>query len=200
LGLSIAAAFGVATQAVHSQSEQPVVRIIAPEDPVSVDTEELEVKVEVDGVENLGAFSFAVSYDPDVVEARDIQRGSFLGTSGREVNCNPPNFQSGEARLTCVTLRPDPPQGAEGSGELGTVFFNVVGEGESPLTLSVVELTTPIGEEIVSTSVDANVTVESSGSTQWWLWAIGGVVVVAVVVGVVFALSRLRRRSSMSSA
>jgi hypothetical protein len=176
-----------------AQDDQPLVRVLSPKAPIPPGAAEVRIPIQIEGVEDLGAFTFVLEYDADVLDASDIERGSFLASSGREVLCDQPIFQSEGVRLTCVTLRSEPARGADGTGELAVVIFTTKEKGESPLTLSLVQLTNPSGVQIPSSSVDGSVRIESSGDSMLWLWLTFGAVALAVLVVASVVVLRARR-------
>ncbi len=187
-----------------AQSDQPLLRVIAPEG-ATVGDKDVVVQVQVENVTNLGAFQFQLKYDPDVLQvAKDgatdkpmIQRGDFLGSSGREVVCDDPVSQAGVLRVVCITLRPEP-KGPDGSGTLSTIIFEAVGKGATELTLDRVQLTDPEAKVFEGTQIQAG-TLEVAGksSFNWMLWGpIIGVIALAVVAGGAFAATRVRGKGA----
>jgi len=124
---------------------------------------EFSVDVVVDEVSNLGAYEFTLVFDPNIVALMGISNGSFLGSTGRTVNCLDPTLGVGSVRLVCTTLGPAP-GGPNGSGVLATVRLLALAEGSSPLHLQDVTLADIGGTSIPSTVQDGAVTV-SSGPT-----------------------------------
>ena len=134
----------------------------------------------------------------DEAGAPMIQRGDFLGSTGREVACPDPVSQpeSGVLRMLCVTLRMEP-AGPDGAGTLATVTFRAVGSGTTDLALSDVRANEPDATEITPVSVQSGVLkVAGSGGFNWLIWGpVIGVVAVVVVGGGAFAAMRLRSGS-----
>ncbi len=119
------------------------------------------VDVVVDNVSNLGAYDFTLGFHPSVLSLVDVDNGPFLGSTGRSVQCLPPQLEPDSIRFHCVTLGAQPP-GPNGSGVLSTVTFQAVGTGTSFLDLGGVVLLTPSGaridvESVVDGSVSASI-------------------------------------------
>ena len=198
-GLSLFALAVVGSGAVGAQTEDLLFKVVAPESVKKGD--DVIVQIEVENAKNLGSFQFQLAYDPDVLQvALDpqgtkplIERGDFLGSSGREVTCPDPESQPGVLRMVCVTLRMEP-AGADGAGTLATVTFNAVGSSSTDLTLDRVKATNPDATEITPIQVQsAALRVKGSGGLNWVLWApIIGIVALVVIGGGAFAAMRLR--------
>jgi cohesin domain-containing protein len=201
---TLAAAFIVAALAFASAVSGPAtvlaqeaaqISIRAPEEKVKNDVDEFIVPVEIAGAENLGAFLFYLTYDSQVVAVKDVRPGPFLGSSGREVSCDPPVLQDGEVRYFCVTLRPAP-AGADGGGVLAEVVFEPKDGGTTQLEITRAQITDPAGVVLDHTTTAATLEVaEGSSFAIWWLILIGvaGGVIVLVVFEVVRRWMKSRR-------
>ncbi len=168
--------------------EEAQITVRAPEDEVDHNADEIIVPVEITGVENLGAFLFVMTYDSAVATVKDVRVGPFLGSSGREVNCDPPVLQDGEFRYFCVTLRPTP-AGAEGSGVLAEVVFEPNEGGITELTITRVQITDPTGAELPSGATGATLRVEEASGFPLLL-VIGIGVGAGIVLLVAFEVAR----------
>jgi hypothetical protein len=185
---------------VVAQSDQPLVKVVAPES-AKVGDADIVVQIQVENVKNLGSFEFLLKYDPDILAVANdaatnlplIQRGDFLGSSEREVVCDDPVSQAGVLRMVCITLRPEP-AGPDGGGTLAEVTFEAVGKGSTELSLDKVQLTDP--EATVFDAIqlqNATLSVSGGSSVNWVLWgSIIAVVVVVVLAGGAFAATRAR--------
>lgn len=118
---------------------------VAPGDTFSVD-------VTVSSVANLGAFEFVFDYNdsqPFFLELVSVNPGTFLGSTGRPVVCQPPNVTVLTVRYGCASLGSG--AGPSGSGTLATLTFRAVDFGIMPLFgVSAAELTTPLADPIVT--------------------------------------------------
>jgi hypothetical protein len=197
--LSVVAVFVAAHTA---ESQGTVVRLEVPSESLKVDGEAFSVDVIVNDVANLGSFQLALTYDPGVIEFQDVKEGPFLGSSGRRVECLPPDTTAGSVGFLCVTLGATP-DGPSGSGVLATLTFQPVGAGTSPLHFSILVLTDPPASRLPADTEDASVRVEQpgGGGIRWALWGpvIGGIAAVLVVAGAGAWYARrrwLRQRST----
>ena len=201
---AVIAAFAAITAAgtARGQDATPVVSAEAKE--TEQDGKKLiQVDVNVEGVTDLGAFEFIMTFTGDVIEVERnergeyrIERGEFLGSSDREVLCLDPTIEPNALRYTCTTLGDTPRAGAEGEGRLATVFFAVKGDGESNLQFSRARLLTPPGDEMDATWQSGVITVEDESETNWVVYAIIAGAVAAGVVVVVAAFALLQRSRS----
>jgi general secretion pathway protein D len=161
----MAAAFGLITLTVASRAEAQgtKVRLEVPSGDVGVEDPPFTIDLVVEDVANLGAFQFELRFDPSVLGFVEIERGPFLGSSGRRVECLDPRVTSESVRLTCVTLGAMP-RGADGSGVLVTVTLDPAGPGTSLLRLDDVILTHPDGQPIPIAIEHASINVVPPGT------------------------------------
>ncbi len=117
------------------------------------------VNVVVDNVVNLGAYQFTIGFDPAILNYVSLQNGSFLGSSGRAVNCDPPVLKPDSASMVCRTLGATP-EGPSGTGVLATATFLPVNTGIALIDLRGVILTNPMGVGIPAGEQDGSVAVE----------------------------------------
>ena len=194
---------------------------VAPEQPVP-DGEEFQIRVLVDNVEHLASFDVQVSYDPDLVEPvgaeqatpaptpEDIEGlaqveniGAFLESSARgpSINCAAPSpfFRGSSVTFTCATFDLpvclDGPEGATGSGELGSIRFRVKGDGGTA-TFALVRSTLVLDDIVPCDPVDGDsvaiehtrggpVSVEVEGGGGGLSGVLIGVIIAVVVVVVI---------------
>lgn len=182
--------------------------VIAPPEELEQDATGIVVEVRASNADNLAAFAFQLEYDSEILEvATDpetqqpmIQRGDFLGSTGREVACNEPASQPGVLRLECVTLRLEP-EGPDGDGLLATITFNAVGSGTSPLTLDRVQANNPDATVIDPIAVQSSqVSVKGDAGINWLLW--GGIIAIGAIaaIAVAFGAMKLRTRGGPPTA
>ena len=193
--LVIALALFVAMNAVprgQAQDAETVVEAVPQQKSVAKD-KDVDVEIRVRNASNLGAFSFVLSVDPNVMKPVSVDKTDFLSTSGREISCPvPPTIDSASALYTCVTLRPTP-DGVDGDGTMAIVRLHSVGKGTSELAHNHVKLTHPDGEELPSTTSDGSIRVASSGwftGTRVAIIVAIAAVIVALVTGGLLLLRR----------
>jgi hypothetical protein len=112
----------------------------------------------VDGVANLGAYEFTLTFDPSLASFVGVSNGTFLGSTGRAVNCLGPFVGAGSVRFGCVTLG-DEPAGPSGTGLLARVRFSGLAPGTSALDLTKVVLTDVSGTPLSHSDQDGDVTI-----------------------------------------
>jgi hypothetical protein len=108
---------------------------------------------------NVGAFEFELAFDSELLEFSSATTGAFLASTGRPVQCLPPQVGAALARITCVTLGPPPPAGASGTGTLATVQFVARALGSGTISLINTALLTPDAVGIEHTSSEASVSI-----------------------------------------
>lgn len=182
--------------------------VVAPPEELDQGATGIVVEVRASNADNLAAFAFQLEFDAEILEvAIDpetqqpmIQRGDFLGSTGREVACNEPASQPGVLRLECVTLRLEP-AGPDGDGLLATITFNAIGSGTSPLTLDRVQANNPDATVIDPIAVQSSqLSVKGDAGINWLLW--GGIIAVGAIaaIAVAFVAMKLRTRGGPPAA
>jgi len=116
-----------------------------------------KVTVAIENVANLGGYEFELAYDPMVVHVQEISLGPFLGSSGRQVQPLGPEIdnQRGWAHFGALSTGSAP--GATGSGKLAIIALLPRAEGDSPLDLQNVKLSTPDGHPLSADVQDGKV-------------------------------------------
>jgi hypothetical protein len=151
--------------------------------------ERVRVDVLVTGVEDLGAFEFVLAFDGTLlaVEEDAVVEGAFLGSSGRDATCLPLAVDPNAVRYECVTFGSQPRQGASGEGVLGTLYFELKGEGDAVLQFTRAQLSNPEGRPIPSRWTEGEIRVNGGSDNVIWPWlagGAGGLALVAVAAGV----------------
>ena len=122
------------------------------EDPSLIPSSSFAINVTIVNATNLFSFEFRLSYSPEIIEATEIQEGTFLNSTGttsilkNEIN-NTLGFVLFSVGLTA-------PPGANGNGILSTIVFQVLANGTSTLTLSDIVLKDPDDQVLTFTKTD----------------------------------------------
>jgi hypothetical protein len=116
------------------------------------------VDIVVDRATNLGAYEFTLSFDPSLASLVGVTNGTFLGSTGRSVNCLGPFLGAGSVRFGCVTLG-DEPGGPSGTGLLARLKFSGLAPGTSALDLTRVVLTDISGMSLSHSDQDGDVVI-----------------------------------------
>jgi hypothetical protein len=205
-GLAAVALALAALTAAGAQSDDVTIAIVGPESVEEAGDEEAPEPARFDVVvrntTELGAFQFILAFDPDYFDYDSAERGDFLGSTGRDVQCDEPQTDVGAVRIVCVTLG-ELPEGATGEGTLYTVLLRPKATGDTQLSLARVQLSDPPGEEIQTTTEPFAVQVESpSSGIDWMIWGpvIGGVVLLILLLVAVMVMLTRRGRDASASA
>ena len=114
------------------------------QDPSMVPGTQFTIDLCVDYVDKLWAYQFTMSWDPDVLHGVSFENGPFLESNGGNALVVPPpdggefNNTLGTLSLGGAALYPVtkfPTGGSDEYGPLGSVTFEVVGVGSTPMTL-----------------------------------------------------------------
>jgi hypothetical protein len=123
--------------------------------------QQFTVDLRVSNVTNpggLGGYQFTLQFDPSIVSYVGVSDGSFLGSTGSDIECQSPTTDVGMVSFVCNTPGSES-QRPSGSGQLARATFQTIGEGFSPLDLSGVILVDPPGEYITAGVADGSVSV-----------------------------------------
>ncbi len=112
----------------------------------------LDVPVMTHNICDLGGFQITLGYDASQLTFSQAHEGTFLGSTGRTVQCTSPQALPNAVRFNCVTLAPPPPDGASGEGMLATFSFVPNHTGSTPLTLGEAILVKPNADAILATT------------------------------------------------
>jgi general secretion pathway protein D len=91
------------------------------------------VPISVVNASRLSTVTFAITFDPAVLQIRTVQEGSFMRTGGANATFT---NQVSNGRVDITIVRAADATGASGTGLLGAVLFDAVGPGTATLTLS----------------------------------------------------------------
>jgi len=180
----------------------PTVRVEPPPGPVAPGSE-FTTNVLIENAKDVTAFQFDLTYDPDVLEIKDMKLGPFLGSSGRAPQPLGPRLEPGRGVVGGFTLGADKP-GASGDGVLVIVTWKAKAAGTSQVSLSRLQVAGTLGSEIqsqVGEPIEIVVATGAGGETPAgeqpapFLGGSGLLVIVAVAVLIVIALVVILRRA-----
>jgi hypothetical protein len=183
-------ALGALTDTARAGTDEarPVVSAEAYDDELEGE-EAVRVDVLIEGADDVGAFEITLAYtEPGFDVAPDsIQRGPFLGSSGREVLCDEPRITAGTIQYACVTLGSEPLEGASGAGLLASAYFVRVPdfEGERDISLANARLNRPMSDEIDVDVRTGGIELPSDGGLNAAIVIVVVLVVVAVLGGAI---------------
>jgi hypothetical protein len=161
----------------------------------------IAVPITVRDAQDLGGFQFVLAFDGNILTATGMNKGDFLGSSGREVLCPDPVIETNAIRVSCVTLGQEPAKGADGAGVLATLTFRKGGHGSTALKINSVKLVHPNANEIIPAAIENGVYSDPGSGVlhAWWFWLVIGVAVVTVVAAGAGRVLLARRRAVHST-
>jgi len=134
---------------------ETVVRI-APNTQQVVQGTDVVFDINIDSVTDMGAYSFIVEYDPDLLSFINVANSPFLGSTGGTVLCVGPDVDPvlGTLEFGCIATGAT---GVTGSGTLATIRLGTSCFGSSELTLSSADVADSVGLPIVTSAHNASV-------------------------------------------
>jgi hypothetical protein len=114
---------------------------------------EVKASIWVRGVEGLGAFRVQISDSSSSATLTYVVQGSFLGSTGREVDCDPAEYLMNTATLLCLTLGAQPSSGASGEGELIQLTFKTSERAPFEVRIDEIEIVSPDGFSLATAQV-----------------------------------------------
>jgi len=151
------------------------------------------INISISDVANLWSWKVRLNWNPGVLNFINITEGPFLKDFGATLFPPPPQ-RSGYLTEVSDTLLEN--ASASGSGLLATVTFQVVGSGQSDITLTETELLQPITgqppthQQINNTVANGELVVLGSGEPLLLTLAILIVIVVVIILVVVLVARR----------
>jgi hypothetical protein len=145
LGLSPSAALGRAV--LPSQNPGCTVRV-EPAVQSAEPGQQFTVNVTVDGVVDLGAFQFDMTFDPAVVTAAHVELSSFPASTDRTVQSIGAHIDDEIGRVSFGAFSFGDAAGPNGTGPLAVVTFTAAGPGTSALNLENVIVTDTVGNAL----------------------------------------------------
>jgi hypothetical protein len=132
----------------HAGAPSTLIYVDAPQSQ-PLDGGEFTIEVGIRRATNLGAFMFVLSTGSSDLRVTGVREARFLGSSGREVRCEPPAIGESEVTFLCVTLRDLPAAGVSGAGALATVRLAAEAPGVYQLELLRTQAAEPSGAPIL---------------------------------------------------
>lgn len=120
---------------------------------------DFSITVTIKNVEDLGFFQFKVSFDPAVMQVKEVTLGDFLASTGRSATAVGPLIDNQTGSLTYGGFSLGAERGPEGDGVLAEVTFTGRAKGVSTVRLSNVMVrrtdnvgvpAVPVGEAVVT--------------------------------------------------
>jgi hypothetical protein len=173
------------TMPLSAQEAAPLVIGLARPDPASR-TMHLDLRVSASGT--VSDFQAIILFDPLVLRFRSLAEGAFLKSTGRDSVCDK-TIDSGAVRIECAIAPSTSLPAPSGLGQLATLDFDSLSNGEPQLTLSRVVIRDGDGVKVapnVQQPDNTPVQVPQSGSSSS-PWRIA-IIVAAVASGVLIAL------------
>jgi len=140
---------------ITNASSTPAVSIDPPEVKDLSPGQSFSVNITITGItinETVGhkcyglyGWSIDVAFDPAVINVVDATEGPFLKEIQETIFASPTkNNEAGYVRVGSLFMPPLPERGAEGSGVLATITFNVTGQGVTDLHFQSSKINTKI--------------------------------------------------------
>lgn len=119
---------------------------------------EFRVSVIVQSAEEIGSMTLNLSFNPDVLELKQIVQGSIAGQMGREAPFLQ-NIDNSSGTCTIGFSSTDVARGFKGSGRVATLVFDSIAKGDSTLMFTSVTANGPSGKAIQLESREGRVRV-----------------------------------------
>ena len=119
------------------------------------------VRVNAEKVTDLAGWQFDLTFDPNVLEAVEVNEGDFLKRGGQTTFFQPGAIDNTTGRIVGLSSALISKSGVTGTGTLLSVRFSAKAEGNSQMTLHNFQLGATTGEVIPAGAHDLTITVES---------------------------------------
>jgi general secretion pathway protein D len=119
---------------------------------------EFRVSVVVQSAEEIGSMTLNLSYNPQVVELKQVVQGSIANRMGEDIPFLQ-NIDNAAGTCTIGFSSTEVARGFKGSGRVASLVFESVAKGDSPLSFSSVVANSPTGAAIVFEMAEGRVRV-----------------------------------------
>jgi general secretion pathway protein D len=119
---------------------------------------EFRVSVVVQSAEEISSMTLNLSFNPDVIELKQIDQGSITGQLGKEAPFLQ-NIDNSSGTCTIGFTSTDVARGFKGSGRIASLVFDSIAKGDSPLSFTSVTANSPSGQAIQMESPEGRVRV-----------------------------------------
>ncbi len=119
---------------------------------------EFRVSVIVQASDEIGSMTVNLSYNPSVLELKQIVQGSIAGQTGQDAPFLQ-NIDNSSGTCTIGFSSTDVARGFKGSGRIATLVFDSIAKGDSPLTFTSVTANGPSGQSVQMVSREGRVRV-----------------------------------------
>ena len=119
----------------------------------------ITVSVQVTNITNFGAFEFALSFNPSLIEVQAISLGDFLGSTGRMIIPIGPVISNTAGTATIGAASLGMPSGADGGGRLVYVRVKPLAAGSAALHFNSGQLSTVNGTLIPFSMLDGQINI-----------------------------------------
>ena len=119
----------------------------------------ITISINVTNVVNFGAFEFALSFNPSLIEVQSISLGEFLGSTGRTIFSIGPVISNTAGTATIGAASLGLPSGADGGGRLVNVRVKPLAAGNAALHFNSGQLSTVNGSLIPFSMLDGQINI-----------------------------------------
>ena len=119
------------------------------------------LRINAEEVTDLAGWQFDLTFDPDVLEAIEVNEGDFLKTGGETTFFQKGTVDNAEGKIAGVSSALISKSGVTGTGTLLSVVFSAKADGNSRLALHNFQLGSTAGAVIPAGVRDLTITVES---------------------------------------
>ncbi|MFQ6082159.1 MAG: secretin N-terminal domain-containing protein [Candidatus Aminicenantia bacterium] len=121
--------------------EKPVIYLMPSLIEAPVKTEFM-VKAMIENVDNIGSLSLVLNFDPTIIQVKEIKEGRFMSQDGVGTSFLQ-SVDNSSGKIQIGITRKGFKEGMKGSGELISILFTSVKEGEKNLFITNAALRTP---------------------------------------------------------
>ena len=119
---------------------------------------EFRVSVVVQSAEEIGSMTLNLSFNPQVLELKQVVQGSIASRLGQDIPFLQ-NIDNSSGSCTIGFSSTDPAKGFKGSGRVASLVFESIAKGDSPLSFPSISVNSPTGQPIQLESGEGRVRV-----------------------------------------
>jgi general secretion pathway protein D len=140
------------------EEEETIISIAPSLSEIPVGIEFME-NVIVENVEDVASLVLTLSFDPSVIQVKDVKEGRFMSRDGVKTSFLK-NFDNTSGEIQIGITREGFGKGVSGTGEIVSIIFESIKEGRSPMAVASGTLRNPLLIEIPAYSREGEVVVK----------------------------------------
>jgi hypothetical protein len=140
------------------QEERPNQLFLNPANFEGPQNRDFRINVNISSNSEIGNMSFNVSFNPQVLELKQVVAGGYVQQFGKNTSFLD-NIDNASGMCTIGFSSPEVSKGFKGRGRIATLVFRSIGKGSSAVSIAAVSANSPRGQTVSFETRQAQITV-----------------------------------------